>query len=70
MDRIHRLGAGHVEPAAAAAGKARFDAVRTALARLRGGLAAERVDARAELASAANTLTRSLLFAAALLLAR
>ena len=69
MERIHRLGAGHVEPAAVAAGKARFDAVRAALARLRGNLQAQRVGARGELASAANTLTRSLVFAAVLLLA-
>ena len=69
MQRIHRLGAGHVEDAAVAGGKARFDAVRTALARLRGDLQAQRVDARAQLASAANTLTRSLVFAAVLLLA-
>jgi signal transduction histidine kinase len=69
MDRIHRLGAGRVDSAAVSGGKARFDAVRTALARLRGDLQAQRVDARAQLASAANTLTRSLVFAAALLLA-
>jgi signal transduction histidine kinase len=67
MERIHRLGAGHVEDAAVAGGKARFDAVRTALTRLRGDLQAQRVDARAQLASAANTLTRSLVFAAVLL---
>ena len=54
MERIHRLGAGQIEAAAVAAGKARFDAVRTALARLRGDLQAERSDARAQLASAAT----------------
>ena len=69
MERIHRLGAGQIEAAAVAAGKARFDAVRTALARLRGDLQAERSDARAQLASAAHTLTLALAFAAALLLA-
>ena len=68
MDRIHRLGAGRVEDAAVAEGKARFDAVRAALARLQGDLRAERADARADLASAATTLTRALSFAMVLLL--
>ena len=52
MDRIHRLGAGAVEDAAVAEGKARFDAVRAALARLQGDLRADRADARADLATA------------------
>jgi signal transduction histidine kinase len=69
MERIHRQGAGHIRPAAVAAGKARFDVVRAALARLRGDLRAERTEARAQLASAARTLTLALFFAAALLLA-
>jgi signal transduction histidine kinase len=68
MDRIHRLGAGRVEEAAVAEGKARFDAVRAVLTRLQGDLQAEREDARADLASAATTLTRALSFAMALLL--
>jgi signal transduction histidine kinase len=68
MERIHRLGAGHVEDAAVAAGKARFDIVRAALARLRGNLQADRIEARAQLASAAHSLTRALVFAAVLLL--
>jgi signal transduction histidine kinase len=68
MDRIHRFGAGHIEDAAVVAGKARFDAVRVALARLRGDLQADRVDARADLAGAASSLTRALVFAAVLLL--
>ena len=68
MERIHRLGAGRVEAAAVAAGKARFDALRAALARLSADLQADRADARADLASAAASLTRALVFAALLLL--
>jgi signal transduction histidine kinase len=68
MDRIHRLGAGRVEPAAVTEGKARFDAVRSALARLQGDLRVDRADARADLAGAAGSLTRALVFAAVLLL--
>ena len=68
MDRIHRLGAGRLEAAAVAAGKARFDALRAALARLTADLQADRADARADLASAASSLTRALVFAAVLLL--
>jgi signal transduction histidine kinase len=68
MDRIRRLGANRVEAAAVAVGKMRFDAVRAALTRLRGDLQADRADARADLASAATSLTRALVFAAVLLL--
>jgi signal transduction histidine kinase len=68
MDRIHRLGAGRVEPAAVAEGKARFDAVRGTLARLQADLRTDRAQARADLASAAASLTRALVFAAVLLL--
>ena len=50
-----------------AAGKARFDAVRTSLARLQADLRADRASARADLYSAAGSLTRALIFAAVLL---
>ena len=67
IDRIRRFGAGRIEDTAVAAGKARFDAVRTSLGRLQADLRADRVDARAELAGAAASLTRALVFAAVLL---
>jgi signal transduction histidine kinase len=53
----------------AASGKARFDAVRAALGRLQGNLDAARVAARADLAAAASSLNRALVFAAIVLLA-
>ena len=67
IDRIGRFGAGRIEDAAVARGKAQFDAVRAALARLQADLRADRADARADLASAAASLTRALVFAAVLL---
>jgi signal transduction histidine kinase len=67
IDRIRRFGAGRIEDAAVAAGKARFDVVRASLGRLQADLRADRADARADLASAAASLTRALVFAASLL---
>ena len=58
IERIRRFGAGRIEDAAVAAGKARFDAVRATLGRLQADLRADRADARADLASAAASLTR------------
>jgi signal transduction histidine kinase len=68
MDRIRTQGKGSVEEAQVAEGKGRFDVVRVALARMSSNLAAERADARAELHGAARSLTRALVFAAALIL--
>ena len=67
IERIRRFGAGRIENAAVAAGKTRFDAVRAALGRMQAGLRADRADARADLGSAAASLTRALVFAAILL---
>jgi signal transduction histidine kinase len=67
IDRISRFGAGRIEDAAVARGRAQFDAVRAALGRLQADLRADRADARADLASAASSLTRALVFAAILL---
>jgi signal transduction histidine kinase len=67
IDRIGRFGAGRIEDAAVARGKAQFDTVRAALERLQADLRADRADARADLASAAASLTRALVFAAVLL---
>ena len=67
IERIRRFGAGRIEDAAVAAGKARFDAVRAALGRLQADLRADRAAARADLHSAAGALTRALIFAAVLL---
>ena len=67
IERIRRFGAGRIEDAAVAAGKARFDAVRASLGRLQADLRADRAGARADLTSAAASLTRALIFAAILL---
>ena len=67
IERIRRFGAGRIENAAVAAGKARFDAVRASLGRLQADLRADRAAARADLAGAAASLTRALVFAAILL---
>jgi signal transduction histidine kinase len=67
IDRIRRFGAGRIENAAVARGKARFDVVRASLGRLQADLRADRADARADLGSAASSLTRALVFAAVLL---
>jgi signal transduction histidine kinase len=68
MERIRTQGRGSIEDVQVAEGKARFDAVRVALARLSSNLAAERADARAELHSAAAALTRALVFVGVLIL--
>ena len=49
IERIRRFGAGRIENAAVAAGKARFDIVRASLGRLQADLRADRADARADL---------------------
>jgi CHASE3 domain sensor protein len=67
IERIRRFGAGRIENAAVAAGKTRFDAVRATLGRMQADLRADGTDARADLASAAASLTRALVFAAILL---
>jgi signal transduction histidine kinase len=67
IERIRRFGAGRIEDAAVAAGKARFDLVRATLGRMQADLRADRADARADLSSAAASLTRALVFAAILL---
>ena len=67
IERIRRFGAGRIENAAVAAGKARFDAVRATLGRLQADLRSDRASARADLHSAAASLTRALVFAAVLL---
>jgi signal transduction histidine kinase len=67
IERIRRFGAGRIENAAVAAGKARFDAVRATLGRLQVDLRADRASSRADLHSAAASLTRALVFAAVLL---
>ena len=67
IERIRRFGAGRIEDTAVAAGKARFDVVRATLGRMQADLRADRVDARADLSSAAASLTRALVFAAILL---
>ena len=67
IERIRRFGAGRIENAAVAAGKARFDVVRATLGRLQADLRADRASARADLSTAAGSLTRALVFAAILL---
>ncbi len=65
--RVRRRGPG-VDEAAAAEGKARFDAVRGGIADLQRNLRAARAEARTELDDAADTLSWALAFAAVVLL--
>jgi signal transduction histidine kinase len=64
-----RRGAAGSATALASTGKVRFDAVRSALARLQSGLAATRGDARGELFDAARVLQATLLLSGLLILA-
>jgi signal transduction histidine kinase len=66
--RVNSAGPGRLAAEDVAEGKARFDALRAAFDRLQRDLAAARADARADLASAASSLTLALVFAAVVLL--
>jgi signal transduction histidine kinase len=63
------LGTSRVSDQSVARGKLRFDEVRAALRHLQADLALARRDARADLSTAATSLNRALIFAAAVLLA-
>ena len=69
IGRTRATGTGQVSSEDVAKGKARFDEVRAALRRMQANLASTRADARADLAAAATSLNRALIFAALILLA-
>jgi signal transduction histidine kinase len=68
IGRIRATGTGQVSPKDVAKGKARFDELRGALRGMQADLADARADARADLAGAATSLNRALIFAALVLL--